>query len=131
MGVYLLNVQNAGMFIGGVFWGVLGDKRGRVSVLFGSILLYSVANIANAFVTNVEMYALMRFLAGFGLAGELGAAITLVAESLPKELRGYGTSMVAAIGLLGGIAAAVIGGKLPWNWSYIFGGVLGLSLIHI
>src|SRR5690348_3332315 len=94
-GVLLLNMQMAGMLIGGILWGIIGDKRGRLTVLFGSILLYSLANIANGFVHNLETYALLRFVAGIGLAGELGAGVTLVSEVLPKEKRGLGTMIVA------------------------------------
>src|SRR3954462_12115550 len=89
-GIMLLNLQMAGLIIGGIFWGILGDKKGRLSVLFGSILIYSLANIANAMVQDTSTYALLRFISGFGLAGELGAGITLVSESMPKEKRGYG-----------------------------------------
>jgi MFS transporter, putative metabolite:H+ symporter len=128
-GVYLLNMQMAGMLTGGLLWGILGDKRGRVSVLFGSILLYSVANILNAYVTTVEQYGILRFLAGVGLAGELGAAITLVSEVMTKESRGYGTTVVAAVGVSGAVLAATIGEKFPWQTAYIVGGALGLALL--
>jgi putative MFS transporter len=128
-GIYLLNMQMIGMLLGGLIWGVLGDKRGRVSVLFGSILMYSLANIANAFVTNVETYAWLRFIAGIGLAGELGAAVTLVAETLPKHLRGYGTAIVAGVGVSGAALAGIIGEIFPWQAAYIIGGVLGLLLL--
>ena len=130
-GVFLLNAQMAGLLLGGVCWGVLGDKRGRVSVLFGSIALYSVANLANAFVTDLTTYAVLRFLSGIGLAGELGAAITLVSETLPKETRGYGTALVASFGLLGAVVAALVGGLLPWRAAYAVGGVLGLLLLAL
>ena len=128
-GVYLLNMQMAGMLLGGIAWGVLGDKRGRVSVLFGSIFLYSIANIANAYVTSIEMYALLRLLAGIGLAGELGAAVTIVSEIMPKESRGYGTALVAGIGVSGAVLAAIIGRTLPWQTAYTIGGILGLLLL--
>jgi putative MFS transporter len=88
-GIFLINMQMFGMLVGGVFWGILGDKKGRLSILFGSIITYSLANIANGFVTSIEMYAALRFIAGVGLAGELGAGITLVVEVMPKEIRGY------------------------------------------
>ncbi|MFN5555043.1 MAG: MFS transporter, partial [Chryseotalea sp.] len=104
-GEFLIQAQMFGMLIGGIVWGVMGDKKGRLSVLFGSILLYSLANIANGFVVNVDQYAWLRFIAGIGLAGELGAGITLVAEVLPKELRGYGTTIVASVGLMGAVLA--------------------------
>lgn len=128
-GVLLLNAQMAGLLVGGLLWGVLGDKRGRVSVLFGSIALYSVANLANAFVTDVGTYAALRFLAGVGLAGELGAAITLVSEVMTKEHRGYGTAIVAGVGILGAVAAGAVGAVLPWQQAYLVGGVLGLGLL--
>ncbi|MFO7445780.1 MAG: MFS transporter [Ignavibacteriaceae bacterium] len=128
-GVFLLNMQMSGMLIGGIIWGVWGDKRGRLSVLFGSIFLYSAANFANAFVTSTDMYAILRFIAGVGLAGELGAAVTLVSETLPKELRGYGTAIVATVGVTGAIAAAIIGDIFPWQTAYIIGGVLGIVLL--
>ncbi len=129
VGVFLLNMQMIGMLLGGILWGILGDKKGRISVLFGSIALYSLANIANAFVTSTEAYAVMRFLAGLGLAGELGAAITLVSESLPQETRGYGTAIVASVGIVGTVVAALVGDFLPWNIAYIIGGVLGMLLL--
>jgi len=128
-GVFLLNMQMVGMLLGGIIWGILGDKKGRLSVLFGSIALYSVANIANAFVTTVPAYAFARFFAGVGLAGELGAAITLVSEVMKKESRGYGTTLVASLGIMGSVTAALVGGFFPWKWAYIIGGLLGLILL--
>lgn len=129
VGVRLLNMQMTGMLIGGIIWGILGDKLGRVSVLFGSIIMYSLANIANGMVTDVESYAWLRLVAGIGLAGELGAAITLVSESLPKESRGVGTSVVAAIGVSGALLAATVGEYFSWRVAYITGGCLGLALL--
>ena len=128
-GLYLLNMQMAGMLLGGIFWGVLGDKKGRLSTLFGSIALYSIANIANAFVHSVPAYAFWRFAAGLGLAGELGAAVTLVIEVLPKDLRGYGTTIVAAVGIFGVVAASLVGKLMPWRLAYIAGGLLGITLL--
>lgn len=128
-GVFLLNMQMIGMLIGGLLWGVLGDQRGRVSVLFGSILLYSVANILNGMVTSVDTYAALRLLAGIGLAGELGAGITLVSESMSKENRGYGTMIVAAFGILGAIAAGLVGDLFGWRNAYYVGGAMGLCLL--
>jgi len=130
-GSIILNAQMAGMLIGGILWGVLGDKRGRLSVLFASIILYSVANLLNAFVTNVEQYAILRFIAGIGLAGELGAGVTLVAEILPKELRGYGVMTIAAFGVLGVVAAKGVAGYFEWRNAYIIGGVLGFMLLAL
>ncbi len=118
-----------GMMVGGVIWGMMADRKGRLSVMFGSILLYSLGNIANAFVWNVESYALCRFITGIGLAGELGAAITLVAETLPKEIRGIGTTIVATLGLLGSVSAAYFGQLFHWQTSYIIGGCMGLVLL--
>lgn len=128
-GVLLYNAQMIGMMIGGLLWGVWADKRGRLSVMFGSIILYSLGNIANSFVWDVNSYAICRFITGIGLAGELGAAITLVAESLPKETRGYGTTIVATLGLLGSVTAAYFGQHIPWKSAYILGGVMGLLLL--
>lgn len=129
VGMHLLDVQMLGLLIGGIFWGVLGDKKGRLSVLFGSIVLYSVANIANAFIHTVDAYAFWRFVAGIGLAGELGVAITLVAEVMPKETRGIGTSIVAGFGILGAVFAALIGDWFSWRVAYVVGGVMGLALL--
>lgn len=128
-GLLILNVQMAGMLIGGILWGVLGDKRGRLSVLFGSILLYSLANIANGFITTYDQYLVLRFIAGIGLAGELGAGITLVAEILPRNIRGYGTTLVATVGVLGAILAFFISDIFSWRTSYFVGGGLGLLLL--
>jgi MFS family permease len=129
VGVFILNMQMAGMLVGGIIFGIWGDKRGRLSVLFGSIFLYSIANLFNAFVTDVNLYAVLRFVAGIGLAGELGAAVTLVSEVMTKETRGYGTAVVATIGVSGAIFAAIIGEKFNWHIAYIIGGVLGLILL--
>jgi putative MFS transporter len=128
-GGFLLSVQMTGLLVGGLIWGVMGDKRGRLSVLFGSILLYSLANIANGFVTTVDQYALLRFIAGIGLAGELGAGITLVSEVLPTRLRGYGTTIVAAVGLMGAVLANFIAKEFDWKIAYFIGGGLGLLLL--
>ncbi|MBN9385905.1 MAG: MFS transporter [Chitinophagaceae bacterium] len=128
-GIFLLNVQMIGLLAGGIFWGVLGDKKGRLSVLFGSIFLYSIANIANGFVHSVDSYAVWRFIAGFGLAGELGAGITLVAEIMPKAKRGYATTIVATVGVSGAVAAFFIARCFDWRTSFFIGGGLGLSLL--
>ena len=128
-GIILLNLQMAGLLIGGIFWGILGDKKGRLSVLFGSILIYSLANIANGFVTSFEQYAVLRFIAGIGLAGELGAGITLVAEVLPRKIRGYGTTLVATMGVLGAVLAYFMADLFDWRTSYFIGGGLGLVLL--
>jgi len=128
-GLFLHNLQMIGMLIGGILWGILADKRGRLSVLFGSILLYSVGNLANAFVHSVEAYAVCRLIAGIGLAGELGAGITLVAETLSKEHRGYGTMIVATVGVSGAVVAGLIGEYFDWRTTYIIGGVLGFALL--
>jgi MFS transporter, putative metabolite:H+ symporter len=128
-GIFLLNVQMIGLLTGGIFWGIRGDKKGRLYVLFGSILLYSIANIANGFVHSVESYAFWRFVAGFGLAGELGAGITLVAEIMPKEKRGYATTIVAAVGVSGAVAGFFIAELFDWRTSFFIGGGLGLVLL--
>jgi len=128
-GVLLLNMQMSGMLLGGIFWGMLGDKRGRLSVLLGSICLYSLANIANGFVTTIETYAILRFIAGIGLAGELGAGITLVSEVMSKENRAYGTMIVSVVGILGAIAAALIGDLFDWRTAYFIGGGMGIVLL--
>jgi MFS transporter, putative metabolite:H+ symporter len=129
VGISLLNWQMTGMLLGGVLWGVLGDRRGRISVLFGSILLYSLANVANGFVADPQLYGWLRFVAGLGLAGELGAAITLVSESLPKESRGVGTTIVASVGVSGAVAANVVAKVFDWRHAYFVGGALGMVLL--
>lgn len=130
-GVTLLNWQMVGMLLGGLLWGMWGDKRGRVQVLFGSIIFYSIANIGNAFVSTVPAYAFMRFLAGLGLAGEVGAGITLVSEIMSREHRGYTTTLVATFGGLGAITAALVGDLVDWRTAYIIGGVMGLLLLGL
>jgi MFS family permease len=128
--VDLMNYQMWGMLTGGLIWGILGDRKGRASVLFGSILMYSLANIANAFVTNIPAYSLCRFVAGVGLAGELGAGITLVLESMDKEKRGYGTMLIVTLGALGAVVASQVG-QLNWKIAYIIGGVMGLLILFL
>lgn len=128
-GIFLLNIQMLGLLTGGIFWGILGDKKGRLYVLFGSIFLYSIANIANGFVHSVESYAVWRFIAGFGLAGELGAGITLVSEIMPKEKRGYATTIVASVGVSGAVVGFLVAELFEWRTSFFIGGGLGLSLL--
>ena len=130
-GEFLLSMQMLGMIIGGILSGIVGDRKGRVTVLFGSILLYSVANLANAWVQDVHAYAVIRFLSGLGLAGELGAGIALVSESMTIEKRGYGTVLVAVLGACGAIAAGLAGDMLPWRTSYIIAGTAGLLLLFL
>lgn len=129
-GVFLLNMQLVGLLLGGIVWGILGDKKGRMSTLFMTILLYSLANIANGFVQNIEQYAALRFIAGFGLAGELGVSITLVSEVMTKETRAWGSSLVSFIGILGASLAFFVAN---WGWkeAYWVGGVLGLMLLGL
>ena len=130
-GVLLINIQMAGLLIGGILWGVMGDKIGRKSVLFGSIALYSLANIANGFVHNVETYAILRFIAGIGLAGELGAGVTLASELLPKRWRGYGTAFISVIGVLGATAGVLVADMTSWRTAYIVGGIMSLLLLAL
>jgi MFS family permease len=142
VGGYLLNAQMGGFLIGGILWGIIGDKIGRIELLFGSILLYSIGNILNGFVgqfgtgvdaviSPIDQYALLRFITGVGLAGEIGGGITLVSELLPKESRGYGTTIVVATGVAGAVAAAVVYEFFTWRWVYIVGGILGLGLLFL
>lgn len=128
-GLFIINIQMAGLLIGGILWGILGDKKGRLKVLFASIILYSLGNIANGFVHTVGQYAAVRFFTGLGLAGELGAGITLISELLPKEKRGVGTSLVAGIGLTGAVVAFFISQKFGWRTCYFIGGGLGFMLL--
>ncbi|HUQ02480.1 MAG TPA: MFS transporter [Kofleriaceae bacterium] len=130
-GERLLNFQMSGLLVGGILWGILGDKRGRLSVLFGSIILYSLANIANGFVQDLDQYAVLRLLAGIGLAGELGAGITLVSEILHREGRGWGTTIVATVGICGGVLAGLVGGEVHWRTAYFIGGGMGLALLAL
>jgi putative MFS transporter len=130
VGISLINTQMLGMLLGGIVWGILGDKKGRLATLFGTILLYSLANLANGFVTNITQYAWLRGIAGFGLAGELGIGITLVSEVMTKENRAYGTSIVSGVGILGAVLAYLVS---LWGWrqSYWIGGGLGLCLLAL
>ena len=128
-GEFIISVQMIGLLVGGILWGIIGDKKGRLSVLFGSILLYSIANILNGMVVNTTQYAVLRFIAGVGLAGELGAGITLVSELLPKEKRGIAAAMVASFGILGAVTAFFMKEFFTWRMCYYIGGGLGLVLL--
>src|SRR4051812_17138145 len=130
-GLYIINIQMLGLLLGGILWGVLGDKKGRLKVLYASIILYSLGNIVNGFVQTVDQYAWVRFITGIGLAGELGAGITLVTELLPKEKRGIGTSMVAGIGLTGAVVAFFLKEEFYWRTCYFIGGGLGVILLFL
>jgi MFS family permease len=146
-GLNLMNWQMMGMLLGGILWGILGDRKGRLSVLFGSIILYSVANVANAFVTDLNTYAWLRLIAGIGLAGELGAGITLVSETMTQKTRGYGTMVVVSFGVLGAVAANLVAlhgdyfssvfydligiRYAGWQVAYIIGGILGILLLFL
>jgi len=131
VGLLILNTQMFGLLLGGILWGVLGDRLGRTRVLFLSIALYSVGNILNGFVQTGMQYAIIRFFAGIGLAGELGAGITLVSELLPKEKRGIGTSVVAGVGLTGAVVAFFIAQLFDWRTCYFIGGGLGILLLFM
>jgi MFS family permease len=128
-GESIINWQMMGLLIGGIIWGIMGDKKGRLSVLFGSILLYSLGNIANGFVNDMTSYKIIRFVAGIGLAGELGAGITLVSELTPKNKRGIATSLVAGIGLSGAVLAYFMKQTYDWRTCYFIGGGLGIFLL--
>ena len=127
----LFNFQMGGMLIGGLVWGIMGDKLGRKSILFGSIIIYSIANFANGFATDTTTYSILRFMAGFGLAGELGAAITLVSELMSKENRGMGTVIIVAMGALGAVGSAFVSKNFSWQTAYFIGGGLGLTLLFL
>lgn len=128
-GILLLNLQMLGMLVGGFAWGLIGDRFGRRFALLATIFVFSAANIANAYVATVEQYAVMRFIAGFGLAGELGAGVTLVSELLPKDKRGYGTTIISFLGLCGALTAAWIGSEFEWRNAYFIGGTMGLAVM--
>ncbi|HWB25865.1 MAG TPA: MFS transporter [Chitinophagaceae bacterium] len=136
-GIHILNIQMLGLLLGGIIWGVLADKKGRLNVLYASIIIYSIGNIANGFVHTVDQYAWVRFITGIGLAGELGAGITLVTELLPKEKRGLGTSLVAGLGLTGAVVAYFLKEHFVqpdnsgWRMSYFVGGGLGFVLLFL
>jgi MFS family permease len=130
-GAAILNVQLTGMLIGGFLWGMLGDRRGRLATLFGSIALYSTANLLNAFVHTVPQYAALRFIAGIGLAGELGAGVTLVSELMNRHHRGWGTMIVAFAGMFGPIAASLVGSWLDWRQAYMLGAIMGFGLLAL
>lgn len=130
-GELIISVQMMGLLIGGVVFGILGDKKGRLKVLFASILMYSIANILNGMVTNIPQYLILRFIAGVGLAGELGAGITLVNEILPKEKRGVASAMIASFGILGAVTAFVLKSYFDWRVCYYIGGGLGLLLLAL
>ncbi len=130
-GLWLLNVQMIGMLVGGLAFGILGDRRGRLTVLFGSILLYSIANLLNGAITSLPQYYALRFLAGVGLAGEIGGSITLVTEVLSRQNRGYGTMLVAAVGVTGAIAGAFVAKMTDWRTAYYLGGGMGLVLLAL
>ncbi|HYC87183.1 MAG TPA: MFS transporter [Chryseosolibacter sp.] len=128
-GEFIISIQMVGLLVGGILWGILGDKKGRLKVLFGSILLYSIANILNGMVTTIPQYVVLRFVAGVGLAGELGAGVTLVSELLPKEKRGIAAAMIASFGILGAVTAYLLSKVVDWRMCYYIGGAMGLVLL--
>ncbi len=128
-GEFIISVQMIGLLLGGILFGIIGDKKGRLSVLFGSILMYSIANILNGMVVNVEQYAILRFIAGVGLAGELGAGVTLVSELLPKEKRSVATGFIAGFGIFGVVFAFLLSRYFDWRTCYYIGGALGIGLL--
>lgn len=130
-GELIISIQMIGLLVGGILWGILGDKKGRLKVLFASILMYSVANILNGMVTSIPQYIVLRFIAGIGLAGELGAGITLVSEILPKEKRGIASAMIASFGILGAVTAFILSRYFDWRTCYYIGGILGLVLLAL
>ena len=133
IGENIISWQMLGLTIGGIIWGIIGDKKGRKNVLFGSICLYSLATIANGFVTNIDQYTLLRFIAGLGLAGELGASITLTSELLPKEKRGIAAAIIATSGVMGTVTAYFVHYLSNENWRlcYFIGGAMGIALLFL
>lgn len=131
VGVGLLNAQMVGLILGGIVWGVIGDKKGRKAALVGSILCYSVASILNSFITDVSQYGVLRFVTGFGLAGEVGAAMTIAAEVTPARYRTYGTAAVSLMGVFGSVLASIVGSAIQWRTAYFIAGVAGLALLCI
>lgn len=131
VGVMILNLQLAGLLVGGFLWGILADRRGRRPALFASIVMYSLTTLACAWVNSVPMYAILRFLGGIGLAGELGAGVTLIVEVMPPETRGFGTALCAGFGVSAAIAGGVLATHLPWRHAYLVGGVAGLGLVAL
>jgi MFS family permease len=129
VGLRLLNYQMVGLLIGGILFGIIGDRKGRLTVLFGSIVVYSIANILNGFIVNISQYEILRIVAGIGLAGELGAGITIVSESMSAKNRGYGTMIIAAVGLLGAVVASYVGLNYQWRTAFIVGGCMGIFLL--
>ena len=128
-GAFILNLQMAGLMVGGVCWGLLGDRRGRLSVLLGSITVYSIATLGNAFAGSVGTYAVLRFIAGVGLAGELGAGVTIATELLPQRIRGYGSTLITTVGVLGVVVASLVVETVTWRHAYLLGGLMGLALL--
>ena len=133
IGENIISWQMLGLTIGGIIWGIIGDKKGRKNVLFGSICLYSLATIANGFVTNIDQYTFLRFIAGLGLAGELGASITLTSELLPKEKRGIAAAIIATSGVMGTVTAYFVHYLSNENWRlcYFIGGAMGIALLFL
>ena len=131
VGVGLLNAQMVGLILGGIVWGVIGDRKGRKAALVGSILCYSVASILNSFITDVSQYGVLRFVTGFGLAGEVGAAMTIAAEVTPARYRTYGTAAVSLMGVFGSVLASAVGSAIQWRTAYFIAGVAGLALLCI
>lgn len=131
VGVGLLNAQMVGLILGGIVWGAIGDRKGRKAALVGSILCYSIASILNSFITDVSMYGVLRFVTGFGLAGEVGAAMTIAAEVTPARYRTYGTAAVSLMGVLGSVLASIVGSAIQWRTAYFIAGVAGLALLCI
>jgi len=133
IGENIISWQMLGLTIGGIAWGIIGDKKGRKNVLFGSICLYSLATIANGFVTNIDQYTFLRFIAGLGLAGELGASITLTSELLPKEKRGIAAAIIATSGVMGTVTAYFVHYLSNENWRlcYFIGGAMGIALLFL
>lgn len=130
-GIMLLNIQLAGLLVGGILWGIIADRRGRRNTLFASILMYSLGTLACAWVNSVPLYALLRFVSGIGLAGEMGAGITMIVEVMSREKRGYGTTICAAAGVSGALGGGILASNLPWRTAYIIGGLLGLGLFAL
>ncbi|MBD0277170.1 MAG: MFS transporter [Flavisolibacter sp.] len=131
VGLNLLNWMLIGMMLGGIVWGILGDKKGRLSVLFGSITIYSLANFLNGYIHSIEHYRILRFLSGFGLAGELGAGVTLISEMMQPQRRGYGIMIITAIGMLGASFAAYVGLHYDWRFAFKLGGIMGFLLLAL
>lgn len=122
---FISTITNLGMLVGGIFFGLMADRFGRVKVFSYTVLLFSIASVLMYFASNIYLVYLFRFIAGIGAGGEYGACMALLSESISKKHLGIATSIAGVGAQVGAALAAILASfiipTLGWEMLYVIG----------